>query len=330
MFTYLDYARYGIEKLAGLARLSKTVCETRDKFLRYPQDMIDYYNSVAKIIYGSSSVTDVTSVGDKNGFRAQSTAKVGEIFKGLSNYEVPLFMRRTSYTYRPILTGLNIYLNGYIEDKKRMKIETCMVHTYTGDYLITIGYVPQISYIVFCQALRVGTTNGLIQHAYINSTYEVIGMGMFSSGFVSVERVTPMSIAIRIYSFTGDERMTVIRNTSSGKFLVSPAFTLTAQQTDFLYFQTVCKDLDESTLQGETVGVIYKGSAQVWNSYSEFEKNHTDFVAGSQYLGDPTVLNIWNGNTYIPAALEIAVNDATAIALMYILSQDIMAEINAA
>lgn len=332
MFTYLNYARYGIAKLAGLTRLSKIVCETRDKFLRYPQDMIDYYNSVAKIIYGSTEVTDVTTVGDKNGFRAQSTAKIGEIFKGLSSYQVPCDPRRAGYTSRPILTGLNIYLNGYIEDQNRMKIETCMVDSTFGKFLFTIGYIPEISFIVFVQAMKIGCGATMCANYTVNDTENMRGIGKFSQGFIFLDDVTPSSIGFRVASFRrGSTRMSTTRNAGSGMFLLSPLFTLTAQQAGFLYFQTINKDLDEKTLASESVGVTWRTNLNISHSWSEYKDESVPFVHMTGYdPSDVDALNIWDVASYIPESYELAVNDATAIALMYILSQDIMAEINAA
>lgn len=335
-FSYLNYARYGIAKLAGLTRLSKAVCEGRGNFMKFPQDMIDYYNSVSKIIYGSDAVTDVTSVGDKNGFRAMSTAKTESLLKFLATYNPPIDTHKVGRVAHLAITGLNIDLNGWIEDQNRMKIETTVINTFKGKFMVSVSYIPAIRVIVSVLAMRIGPGDPEnIRIISIPPAGDLIGMGRLSDMYVYVTDVAPNAIGFCFESFlaNGAGAMIPTYSGTTNCWLHGTARAI-AQQPHFLYFST--------TILSLTVGTFPTGSSSLndrshitdddttKHGWTEYSNEHTEYSDDSSYQLDSSSQGFRDGTLTVPEAYEVAMNDVTAIHLMYLLINDILTEINQA
>lgn len=335
-FSYLNYARYGIAKLAGLTRLSKAVCEGRGNFMKFPQDMIDYYNSVSKIIYGSDAVTDVTSVGDKNGFRAMSTAKTESLLKFLATYNPPVDTHKVGRVAHLAITGLNIDLNGWIEDQNRMKIETTMINTYKGRFMVSVSYIPAIRVIVSVLAMRIGPGDPEnVRHYTIPPVRDMIGVGRLSDMYVYITDVAPNAIGFCFESFlvNGAGAMVPAYSGTIDCWLHGTARAI-AQQPHFLYYSTALLSLTvgtfpttQSSLHDRCHITDDDTTGYGWTEYGD---EYSEYGTDQSFTLNGTNQDFRNGTLTVPEAYEIAMNDTTAVHLMYLLIDDILTEINQA
>lgn len=331
-FSYLNYARHGLTKLAGLTRLSKTVCEARGNFMKYPQEMIDYYNSVSKVIYSATEVTDVTTAGDLNGFRAMSTAKTESLFKFLGSYQAPIEPARVDFVVPLSVTRMNVQLGAWVEDNLRLKIESSILYSHWGQFLISVAYISPLKEIVSVMVERVGPGDPNWVSIKLGTISGLQGFAKFSDMYVYLKKYSPNEITLVFESFLENGLMSA-RYSGTVDCWLTKTQVAAAQQPNRLYLSFPSIAPMSAGTFPTTNSKYYDRSHQTrenitgygWSGLSE---EYTDFGGNNSF--DLTGLNqdFRDRANLLPGSYEVAVNDLVAIHLMYIIGQDILSEIN--